>query len=176
MKKKREREKETSRNRSERILHAVQVQRSPTAPQGSSPQREREKKKRVKRFFRSISTKRELRISSTRENMWPAAIRLTVRFSLVFQMLSLSSIRVATILSILTSRRGTMEIANKIKFPSFAWLVYYKISPFFPTIIYFIFHQSLMHHLYIYILIAFINPLLQNIHLEILYYLDTHVQ
>lgn len=174
MKKKREREKETSRNRSERILHAVQVQRSPTAPQGSSPQREREKKKRVKRFFRSISTKRELRISSTRENMWPAAIRPTVRFSLVFQTLSLSSIRVATILSILTSRRGTMEIANKIKFPS--WLIHYKISPFFPTIIYFIFHQSFMHHLYIYILIAFINPLLQNIHLEILYYLDTHVQ
>lgn len=174
MKKKREREKETSRNRSERILHAVQVQRSPTAPQGSSPQREREKKKRVKRFFRSISTKRELRISSTRENMWPAAIRPTVRFSLVFQTLSLSSIRVATILSILTSRRGTMEIANKIKFSS--WLIHYKISPFFSTIIYFIFHQSLMHHLYIYILIAFINPLLQNIHLEILYYLDTHVQ
>lgn len=174
MKKKREREKETSRNRSERILHAVQVQRSPTAPQGSSPQREREKKKRVKRFFRSISTKRELRISSTRENMWPAAIRPTVRFSLVFQTLSLSSIRVATILSILTSRRRTMEIANKIKFSS--WLIHYKISPFFSTIIYFIFHQSLMHHLYIYILIAFINPLLQNIHLEILYYLDTHVQ
>ena len=135
MKKKREREKETSRNRSERILHAVQVQRSPTAPQGSSPQREREKKKRVKRFFRSISTKRELRISSTRENMWPAAIRPTVRFSLVFQTLSLSSI-----LSILTSQWGTMEIANKIKFPS--WLIHYKISPFFPTIIYFIFHQS----------------------------------
>lgn len=174
MKKKREREKETSRNRSERILHAVQVQRSPTAPQGSSPQREREKKKRVKRFFRSISTKRELRISSTRENMWPAAIRPTVRFSLVFQTLSLSSIRVATILSILTSRRGTMEIANKIKFSS--WLIHYKISPFFSTIIYFIFHQSLMHHLYIYILIAFINPLLQNIHLEILYYLYTYVQ
>lgn len=174
MKKKREREKETSRNRSERILHAVQVQRSPTAPQGSSPQREREKKKRVKRFFRSISTKRELRISSTRENMWPAAIRPTVRFSLVFQTLSLSSIRVATILSILTSRRGTMEIANKIKFSS--WLIHYKISPFFSTIIYFIFHQSLMHHLSLYILIAFINPLLQNIHLEILYYLDTHVQ
>ena len=136
--------------------------------------RKREKKKRVKRFFRSISTKRELRISSTRENMWPAAIRPTVRFSLVFQTLSLSSIRVATILSILTSRRGTMEIANKIKFSS--WLIHYKISPFFSTIIYFIFHQSLMHHLYIYILIAFINPLLQNIHLEILYYLDTHVQ
>lgn len=169
MKKKREREKETSRNRSERILHAVQVQRSPTAPQGSSPQREREKKKRVKRFFRSISTKRELRISSTRENMWPAAIRPTVRFSLVFQTLSLSSI-----LSILTSQWGTMEIANKIKFPS--WLIHYKISPFFPTIIYFIFHQSFMHHLYIYILIAFINSLLQNIHLEILYYLYTYVQ
>lgn len=71
MKKKREREKETSRNRSERILHAVQVQRSPTAPQGSSPQREREKEKEESKTILSIDIdeKRITYLKYTREHV-----------------------------------------------------------------------------------------------------------
>lgn len=49
--KKKEREREKKKRREigvtlERILHAVQVQRSPTAPQGSSPRREREREEK----------------------------------------------------------------------------------------------------------------------------------
>lgn len=69
MKKKREREKETSRNRSERILHAVQVQRSPTAPQGSSPQKEREKEESKTILSIDIDEKRITYLKYTREHV-----------------------------------------------------------------------------------------------------------
>ena len=69
MKKKREREKETSRNRSERILHAVQVQRSLTAPQGSSPQKEREKEESKTILSIDIDEKRITYLKYTREHV-----------------------------------------------------------------------------------------------------------
>lgn len=113
--KKKEREREKKKRREigvtlERILHAVQVQRSPTAPQGSSPRRERENRREASKAILSIDIdeKRITYLKYTREHVTRSP---TVSWKVFFQTLSL--FHSSSNDFILTSRWGTMEIARR---------------------------------------------------------------
>lgn len=154
------------------------MQRSPTAPQGSSPQKEREKEESKTILSIDIDEKRITYLKYTREHVtssYPSHGKVFSRLPNVIPLFHSSGND--SFYSYVTA--GNNGNCQQDKISKFRVIGILQNFTFFSND--YIFHISSISYapslyIYIYILIAFVNPLLQNIHLEILYYLYTYVQ